>query len=400
MLVLFGLFCGFLICEVVLRIRRPDLRNVVDSKFQKHSYRIHANPKNDVYTRVHPDTQEEYVTIHNSLGFRQHREFNPQKTKETFRIGFFGDSFTENLRMQVQYSFTEPVNYLLSESGVVAEVLNFGTDGYGTDQVYLQYIDEGAKLDLDFVFYVYCHNDLKDILANHLFETSPTGELRYLPRRKKYEFLIDVIKNFYLTYFIIEKSKGLQYALSNPYYEHDTIVNKWQEVENRKQFSELSITKPSEELETSVNLFRKILSKIRDETKKHNQKFVVILLPRFEEANLKIAEVLNELEIETLDLLPLFKGEEQNLSEFFFKKDGHWNEEGNKIAAVHIFKYLEQHLKLTSSGDDFIRSRLYSYYNSFQPMQVSPSWLEAGSSTKQSQEAEAIRSKYLELELK
>ena len=54
MLVLFGLFCGFLICEVVLRIRRPDLRNVVDSKFQKHSYRIHANPKNDVYTRVHP----------------------------------------------------------------------------------------------------------------------------------------------------------------------------------------------------------------------------------------------------------------------------------------------------------------------------------------------------------
>jgi hypothetical protein len=398
-LLLLGGSFGLVLSEGIIRLLRPELRDLVDTKFQRHAYRIHANPRAAAYTRIHPDTQEEYVTIHNSLGFRQHREFQLEKPRGLLRIGFFGDSFTENMRMWAPYSFTEPLDHLLNEAGIATEVLNFGTDGYGTDQVLLQYLDEAPLLELDVVFYLYCHNDLKDILADRLFEVSETGELRYLPQHTP-SWWKELLRRFYLTYFVAgaisQYSPSVKERLTGLAYDPETVVDAEQERANRKRVGDVSVLKRTDALEESLRLFRRLVSELRDATRRRNQRFAVVLLPISGDANLEIARILRELEIEVLDLFPRFQAEAQPRDAFFFENDAHWNEEGNKVAAVHLFEYLTGHLGLPGPGDEFVGEALHRYYSAFAPAPVSGSWLKP--SVLEEDERQRVRGRYLELD--
>jgi hypothetical protein len=165
---------SILIClsavEFSLRILRPDLKYATESQSQYNRHRINSSTKNSADNYPRPDNKVKHLVLHNSLGLRQHRSFSLPKTSNTVRVGIFGDSYTENVRIPVEYSFTEPLDYLFNKTGSSYEVMNFGNDGYGTDQIYLQYMDEGTKMDLDIVIYLYCENDLRDILANQLYE--------------------------------------------------------------------------------------------------------------------------------------------------------------------------------------------------------------------------------------
>lgn len=374
-LLLAGTLCGLALVEGLLRIVKPELRDIVDAKFEKHAYRIHSNPRNSAYTFTQPDTGEDHAVIHNSLGLRQHRDFEVAKARGTLRIGFFGDSFTENRRIPAQYSFSEPLDFLLNEAGVDAEVLNFGTDSYGTDQAYLQYRDDSPGLGLDYVFYVYCHNDLRDILADRLYEVSPAGELRYLPQRKTARW-VERARNFYLTYFVLGELSRFSWHVRvlGRSYDPDTVIHYGHEQQNRGRLRGLRIMHRSPQLERSLTLFRLLVSRFKAEAESRDQQFVVVLLPRHKRANLKIAAVLDELGIASLDLFPLFDAEEQALELAFFENDPHWNEEGNKLAAVHLFKYLAGRLGI-EADDELIQKALYRYYHSFEPERVTGHWL-------------------------
>ena len=105
----FSLILGLLVCELVVRIIRPDLRELAQVSYQRDSYRIFANAPNETHKRMHPDTGVEHAVLTNSLGMRQHRNFEIQKADGVTRIGVFGDSFTENVRMEAPYSFSEPL---------------------------------------------------------------------------------------------------------------------------------------------------------------------------------------------------------------------------------------------------------------------------------------------------
>ena len=80
-LVILGTLGGLALAEGCVRILKPELRDIVDTLFQKHAYRIHANPRSSVRTWTHPHTGEEHLVIHNALGLRQHREFDVTKHK-------------------------------------------------------------------------------------------------------------------------------------------------------------------------------------------------------------------------------------------------------------------------------------------------------------------------------
>jgi len=123
--------------EIALRVVCPKYKYAAGAQVRVDKFRIYKNIKNTKEYRQRPDSKERYLVIHNSLGFRQHGEFSKNKPEGIIRIGFFGDSFTENLRIASQYSFTEPLDYLLNKTGSKYEVMNFGTDGYGADQAYL-----------------------------------------------------------------------------------------------------------------------------------------------------------------------------------------------------------------------------------------------------------------------
>ncbi|MEM1182314.1 MAG: hypothetical protein AAGM22_28470 [Acidobacteriota bacterium] len=71
-LLLFGTCIGLVLAEGGVRVLEPDLKDVVEANFERHSYRIHANPRNTVAWRKHPDSGVQHPVIFNSRGLRQH----------------------------------------------------------------------------------------------------------------------------------------------------------------------------------------------------------------------------------------------------------------------------------------------------------------------------------------
>ena len=78
---------------------------------------------------------------------------------------------------------------------------------------------------------------------------------------------------------------------------------------------------------------------------------------------LRINRLLRGLDIEVFDLTVVFDAQKQDYRQFYFEKDEHWNEEGNKIASVYLFKYLAEKLMINHRRDQFIRESLYKYYH-------------------------------------
>ncbi len=83
----------------------------------------------------------------NSRRLRGTRELDTAKTPGVQRIAVFGDSFTYGLGMADGETFCARLEAALAP----IEVLNFGVNGYGTDQQYLYWSWEGARYQPDIV---------------------------------------------------------------------------------------------------------------------------------------------------------------------------------------------------------------------------------------------------------
>ena len=377
-----SLFVAIVISEAVIRIVRPDIKALVETHFVKDRFRIRANPRNLMFTGLHPDTRIKQPMIFNSIGTRQHRDFKKKKRPGTTRIGFFGDSYSANLRMRAEYSFSEPIDYLLNRSGEDYEVINFGTDAYGTGQIYLQYMDEGLDMELDAVVYMFFINDIKEIISNDLIDLDGDGRIRYLPV-KKTKLYVKAARKFYLTYFLIE-------AFAKMDIEMDFLLREGAEVdtneavkimeESREKYAhiqgllEKGLT--DSDLERAKRIFTAIVMEMMRVAEENGQPFYVILVPMGGETNRSIKGLLKESGIDAYDLYPEFMGESQSMDEFIFLNDSHWNEEGNKIAVVHIVSFLASKMGLAHMDDRFIKEGLFEYYSAFTPSNVTGSWQE------------------------
>lgn len=76
----------------------------------------------------------------NSKGIRARREYSLMPPKASLRIGTFGDSFTHGIDVKNEDTWQE----IMMTSHPNLEVLNFGVGGYGLDQAFLRYQQEGV----------------------------------------------------------------------------------------------------------------------------------------------------------------------------------------------------------------------------------------------------------------
>ena len=310
---------GLALCELTVRIVRSDLGDLVHDVFEKDVYRIFANPRNKSNWKHNPDTGEKELVLYNSLGLRQHREFDHTKSEGTVRVGVFGDSFTANLSIGSAYSFTEPLDYLLNQAGTGAEVLNFGTSGYGTDQSYLQYQSQAPDLDLDIVVYVFCQNDLPNNLANQLFTLDEEGELRYLPERKRSLF-VAIARNFYLTYLLMQAlQQDTQLAVGAAYQRYnDADHTKSYEILDELRAKGYNHFRDSPNGEQALLLFSEIMAKWAEETEARGQDFLVVFLPHKFSLRKLVCGVVADQRLEFLDLYPRALEEAPNVERLFF----------------------------------------------------------------------------------
>lgn len=388
-----------ILAEVSLRFLRPGYIYAAQARFVRSQSRIWENPLNERYCRPHPDLKKSHLVIHNSLGFRQHREFSPAKPAHTLRIGFLGDSMTENLRMEVQYAFTEVLDYLLNRTGIRAEVLNFGTDGYGTGQVYLQYLQEGLPLDLDLVFYVYSNNDLRNIRENDLIDLDAQGQLQIKdappPSRT-----IPLLNRFYLTYLLTDFLNRLETdtpAVVDPQREAELQAERKLRFKQQRylsiqhNFAEGNI---DPEVQRTLTLFQAMLDAMLQTATANNARFYTVTL--MSDADRQMQRFLDKTDVPNLSLYEDFHKTYQG-HEYRFQNDGHWNEEGNKLAAIVLFRYIAAALGREHPGEAFVEQALYEYYQAFPEMRVSPRFLKQHQAIPDTL-SRYIQTKYLQLE--
>ena len=392
--VLLGLSVALGAIEVALRILRPDLAYAASRDLLHHEFRRIANPRNGRRPMRDPDTGARHLVIHNSLGLRQHREIGARTEDATLRIGVMGDSFTENQRVPAQFVFTEVLDHLLNQTGRRYEVLNLGTEGYGPDQSYLQFLDEGSALGLDVVVYMYFINDLQDLIRNKLFELGEDGELQYAPRRRA-GLLVRLARPWYITYFVLPEigtRRELQQLLWD--FEPSRLEPGQGGIAARDARGE----RPPH-AQFAYAIFDRVLERFSEEVRDSGARFFVVLTPNKDHEELRrhyenMASRFDSMGVPTLDLAAAFV--QEGREGLFFENDLHWNAEGNKLAAVHLFKFLAEQLGVEYGGDEFVRAQLSKYYGAFPDDRISEHWL--GGTAPSRREAEAIRGKYLGLE--
>ena len=337
--------------------------------------------------------------IHNVLGMRQHRPISVEPVAGEIRIGLFGDSFTENVRLPVAYSFSEVLDYLLRQQSDRVSVLNFGVDGYGLDQSYISYLHSPAAKHLEHVVYVFCVNDIRNLYENQLYGLDDDGRLVSLgaPSRPWWVPIASRLALSYLVmdthYWLLGKTGGYE-PLSDKMTQW-LVQRAWRErfrdeTATRMQF-DVDTGTEAEEMGHYWELARVIVGQWAGEAALRQDGFRVAVLPYLPESRVagrfaphRVLNLFLEFEIYGL-----------SSTRWTFANDLHWNELGNLLAAVHLYREFAPTLPGTPMTDREIRRSVHAYYRAFGDWQP-PVWTESWEVPVK--ELEAVRHRYLALE--
>lgn len=205
---------GLALCEVSLRLFYPKYRHLAEAQFSRDAERIWSRMPHWRDFRRHPDTGAPHFLHYNNLGLRQHRNFSAADLAVAINVGVFVDAFTENTGMPVPYSFTEPLDYLLNRGQQRFNVLNFGVHAYGPGQSFLHYQDFRYGYNLDYVLFVYCENDLRNIQETALFHLDESGRLArhgaiFSP------WWVRLISQIHISYLILDASERFSFSVKD-----------------------------------------------------------------------------------------------------------------------------------------------------------------------------------------
>ncbi len=410
-LLIISVIVTLLLVEIILRIFYPKYEYVANSDFVRTADRIYARKPNSHYVRKHPDSGEPHLVYHNNLALRQHRDFDKKDIESAINVAFFGDSMTENLRLLSQYSFTEPLDYLLNKnkSHKKYNTLNLGVDGYGTDQSFLYYKDFKYSDKLDYVFYLFSTNDLKDIYQNNLFSINERGEL-IQNKTLSTPMWLKVISKFYLTYFVLDirqrvifKDEKINKQNIKEYFMKD-YKERRENSRNKRSKSKRAVAirkdfycqRETEDMNRCIAILKKLLHRWKKSVEENGGKFYIVIPPIYRGY---LGKLLFKDDFDLVDIYEKMNNDIANYDwmNYRFENDTHWNERANQLTAVYLYRLIEKQEDLPPISTDALRKQLYTYYSTF------AGWMPDDAQIKKTpvspEEKNIIKAKYLALEL-
>ena len=330
LLALGSLVVGLSLCETALRVLHPR-------------YEYAARPPQRTYYRhsaeyPHPDTGAKHRVVYNNLGSRQHRNFNERDLAEGVNLAFFGDSYTENLRMPAHHSFTEVLDYLLNANAHANfNVLNFGIEDTGPTEQYLMWRSLAVKPRLRHVFYVHMTNDLADVRR----AAQRNATLGQRPRGASAR--IRALSRLHLTYLALDAWRRLDILDINA----PPLTAMWE----------------SEALAE----FESTLRQWRRDVEADGGEFHIVLLPT-PDGHKWFRRLGSPSSWNVVDLPRCFNEAIPNFDyrDWRFANDPHWNEAANMVAARCLYRDLEDLLDLPELSDAQLARALQGYYVAFQ----------------------------------
>ena len=361
---------GLAACEAALRLFHPR-------------YELAANPAGEdaggYWPVRHPDTGAAHRLIYNNLGGRQSRDFPPEVLDTTVNVAVFGDSQTENVFMPAQYSFTEPLDFLLNvgaqvdgEGGTKVttlgdprfSVLGFGTAQYGPARSYLRWRALSARRKFAHVLYMVVHNDRNDLrnaFRRGLVRLGESGEMLPggPPRTPTWK---RALARLHLTYLAIDAWQRL--ALGRPAGDPGGTPSDMAE-ESRPSRDE------------AQRVFRDLLLRWNREVQQEGGAFHVVLLPNPPGgfgtglSSAWLGDLRNDpalrAEMGFFDLAACFDATIPGFAydDWRFDNDPHWNPAGNMVAATCLYRYLASALGLPEHTDEDLAHARHAYYQAF-----------------------------------
>ena len=348
---------------------------------------------------VHPDSGESHSVIHNALGMRQHRPISVEPTVGEIRIGLFGDSFTENTNLPVAYSLSEVLDYLLRRQSDRITVLNFGVESYGLDQSYLSYLHATPAKHLDHVVYVFFGNDIRNLYENQLYSLDDGGKLVSLAAPSR-PWWVPIVSRLALSYLVIDAGYWMLGRTGGYEPLSDEVMQWLARRARRERYQDETATRMDFDFDTGTEteemghyweLARVIVGEWAREAALRQDGFRVVALPYLPES--RVADRFAPHRV--LNLFQEFDIYGFSSTRWTFAKNLHWNELGNLLAAVHLYRDFAPTLPGTPMTDREIRRSVHAYYRAFggwQPPVLKESW------EVPVKELEAIRHRYLALE--
>ena len=325
--------------------------------------------------KIHPDKGSNIESKYYEFGAKGKLDFNIDLKNTS--VGFFGDSFTENLRIENRFSF----NSFLSELSKDTNLINLGVDGYGTAQSFQRWLNVKDILKLEVVVYIFCSNDLRNTYEAQIFDRDlfAKGKIKNIVPTDV-PLLIALANSFHITYLAIEayfKAKAIYNRVSNLQTSlySARLADKFssgKEVHRRKFHDEYAdkilqeflSDNPSEKTLETAKHFKQIVKKWQEMVEIQGGKFIVAVLPTKEGklaakklfSNQEVVQLKSTAEIAQLENLP-----------WKFNIDGHWNEYGNLAAAISLRDSLneQEDMNFDPISIDWIeekRSDIFHYY--------------------------------------
>ena len=303
----------------------------------------------------------------NAYGFLD-REHDEQKPDGTYRIGFFGDSFTEALQVKLEDTFVRLIEEQGNELGAnwnsrYIETFLIAISGFSALQSYLNTRKYLNKFDLDMVVYVFSENDLGD-------------QLKVIQRtnNRPYAELSEDGRSFHSDTSFRENAFGTRElsADSQPFvrnlinrsqvlrviYRAVVIVLNTNKIVNQ---NDPPSTWPSSLREEAVKVEELILREWKNFVESSGREFVVMVNPRESEWQRReedqdswksaIREMAKKYEIELIDPTPRFHFYANEGHEIY---DGHYSVTGHKALADAFLDWAQRH-NAVSPADEYAR---------------------------------------------
>ncbi|MCB0407774.1 MAG: SGNH/GDSL hydrolase family protein, partial [Bdellovibrionales bacterium] len=300
----FLLLFSFLFLELSVRIITSYIP-IFDIEMLKYSQNLKKYSKENPGLFFHQPNKKVHLmgvdVSTNSMGLRG---VEVRKTKPTMRAIFLGDSLTFGWGVHQNKIFSSLVEQNLKTN---VEVINFGHCNYNADQEFQLFDKKGDELNPDVVYIFHFLNDLEPTTWVH---GVPLWTYSYFA-----SLLVSRFRGFY---------QGLDYK---SYY-------------RKFYFSEAPYWER----------FKKSILKFSEEQKNKGRTVKVFILPDFhqfnpyelKEVHQKIVNELTALDIDTVDILPVFNGSKEAFKYWVAKDDPHPNEWAHKKISDFVTPILRQ----------------------------------------------------------
>lgn len=180
-LVLVSILAALGIAELAVRTLSPQMTGEVVFGYHEELGAI-AVP-NQRGRKTSPRGEGYYFT-HNSHGFRDSREFGPEKGA-AFRVLFLGDSFVYGVGVNDEQAIPQRVEKILRSRDYSVEIINAGSPGKGTDYELRLLQVLGQRLSPDLIVLCFFWNDYFDNAQGEYFRL---GKDERLVSKKPHSF--------------------------------------------------------------------------------------------------------------------------------------------------------------------------------------------------------------------